>query len=276
MAIGYDLVRRVKAWILFYRDLILSLGFAGFALYKLQRLRMRFFGIRTPYTLCSKYARFRLLCRPNTSDMEVFWQIFVKREYRCLDDVKQPKFILDCGANIGYSAAYFLTRFPEATLTAVEPDPANCAMLETNLARFTGRYRVVRSAIWSEETGLAWEETPYRGGQEWSRMVRRAKPGEVPFIFATTIGCLLSESQEDRISILKIDIERSELALFSANYKEWLDRIDNLTIELHDEECASVFHGAIADQGFTLFHCDELTVCRRSRQGSTRLLANAH
>ena len=85
----------------------------------------------------------------------------------------------------------------------------------------------------------------------------------MPFAFATTIGCLLDESQQDRISILKIDIERSELALFSANYKEWLDRVDNLTIELHDEECASVFHKAIADEGFTVFDSDELTVCRR-------------
>jgi hypothetical protein len=78
-------------------------------------------------------------------------------------------------------------------------------------------------------------------------MVRLARPGEAPFIFATTIGRLLNESQEDRISILKIDIERSELALFSANYKEWLDRVDNLTIELYDEECASIFYKAIAD-----------------------------
>jgi FkbM family methyltransferase len=180
-----------------------------------------------------------------------------------MDDVKQPTFIIDCGANVGYSAAYFLTRFPEATLTAVEPDAANCAILEANLARFTGRYRVVRSVIWSEKTGLSWDETPFLGGREWSRVVRPARAGEVPFAFATTIASLLKESQQQRISILKIDIERSELALFSANYKEWLDRVDNLTIELY-EECASGFHKAIADQEFTVFDCDELTVCRRS------------
>lgn len=271
MAKGIDLVCRAKKRILSYGHLIRCLGFAGFALYKLQMLRLRFFGIRTPFTLCSKRARFRLLCRPDTSDKEVFWQIFVHREYRCLDDVKQPTFILDCGANVGYSAAYFLTRFPEATLTAVEPDAANCAILEANLARFSGRYRVVRSAIWSEKTGLAWDEAPFRGGREWSRVVRPAKPGEVPFAFATTIASLLKESQQDRISILKIDIEKSELALFSANYKEWLDRVDNLTIELHDEECASVFRKAIADQGFTVFDCDELTVCRRATRDSTRV-----
>jgi hypothetical protein len=165
MAIGYDLVRRVRTWILFYRDLILNLGLAGCALYKLQRLRMRFFAIRTSYTLCSKHARFRLLCRPkpamrkcsgrySSRGSTVFGrcqaaQVYsrLRREHRLFDGI-------------------FSDAFPEATLIAVEPDPANCAIPEANLARFTGRYRVVRSAIWSEEAGLAFEGTPYHGGRE--------------------------------------------------------------------------------------------------------------
>ncbi len=144
-----------------YAVLWQRLGFAGFLLYKIQILHRRLFRIRSPFTLRSKYSRFKLLCRPGTSDLAVFWQIFVDREYRCLDQVKQARFILDCGANVGYSAVYFLTRFPEAVLIAVEPDPDNCAMLGANLAGFAGRYRVVRSAIWSRETGLTWDKIQY-------------------------------------------------------------------------------------------------------------------
>src|SRR5260221_1476823 len=117
-----------------YAVLWQRLGFAGFLLYKIQILHRRLFRIRSPLTLRSKYSRFKLLCRPGTSDLAVFWQIFVDREYRCLDQVKQARFILDCGANVGYSAVYFLTRFPEALVIAVEPDPDNCAMLGANLA----------------------------------------------------------------------------------------------------------------------------------------------
>jgi FkbM family methyltransferase len=180
-----------------------------------------------------------------------------------LDTVKRARFILDCGANVGYSSAYFLTRFPEATLIAVEPDPNNCAMLEANLSGFVGRYGVVRSAIWSRETGLMWDPTKSDGGHEWERAVRPVETGEVPMLFATTIEALLNQSREERISILKIDIEKSEIAVFSDNFRGWLDRVDNLVIELHGQECASVFYKAIAGQGFVVSRCDELTVCQR-------------
>jgi FkbM family methyltransferase len=187
-----------------YAALWRNLGGRGFILYKIQVLRRRLFGISSPFTLLSKHSQFRLLCRPDSSDFAVFWQIFVKREYRCLDNIKRARFIVDCGANVGYSAAYFLTRFPDTKLIAVEPDPANCAMLEANLAGFAGRYRVIPSAIWSRETGLIWDETERSDGQEWARVVRPIKAGETPFVIATTIGSLLSQVDAERISILKI------------------------------------------------------------------------
>jgi FkbM family methyltransferase len=240
------------------------LGLTGFFLFAFETLRQTFFPGKKPFGLRSKNARFRLLCRPNTSDFTVFRHVFMKRQYGCLDRVERPKFILDCGANIGYSAAYFLTQFPEAVLTAVEPDADNCAILEANLCPFAGRYRVVRAAIWPHETGLTWDETPYRDGREWARVVRSVKPGEVPLVTGTTISALMRESQAERISILKMDIERSELALFSENFEEWLDKVDNLAIELHDLECASVFNRAIANQDFKITRFGELTICQRS------------
>ena len=51
-------------------------------------------------------------CRAHTSDLGVFRQIFIDREYRCLDDVQEPRLIVDCGANVGYASAYFLARHP--------------------------------------------------------------------------------------------------------------------------------------------------------------------
>ena len=39
--------------------------------------------------------------RPGTSDKLVFHQIFVDREYRCLDHLTNIDTILDCGANVG-------------------------------------------------------------------------------------------------------------------------------------------------------------------------------
>jgi FkbM family methyltransferase len=246
---------------------LIHLGLRGFCLFAFQTLRQTFFPGREPFGLRSKNARFRLLCRPNTSDFTVFRHVFIRRQYGCLDSVQQPTFILDCGANIGYSAAYFLTQFPGAVLTAVEPDADNCAILEANLSPFTGRYRIVRAAIWPHETGLTWDETPYRDGREWARVVRPVKPGEAPLVAGTTIGALMRDSQAERISILKMDIERSEIALFSENFEEWLEKVDTLAIELHDLECTTVFNRAIARQDFKISRFGELTVCQRSGQG---------
>jgi hypothetical protein len=53
----------------------------------------------------------RLWARTRSSDLHVFSQIFVEREYECLN-LFDGDLILDLGANVGYSSAYFLSRYP--------------------------------------------------------------------------------------------------------------------------------------------------------------------
>jgi hypothetical protein len=74
-------------------------------------LRLRIPGV-SPVRLRSKDAAHALLCRPGTSDKWIFDQIFIQREYRSLDDLEEAGLIIDCGANVGNSAAYLLTHFP--------------------------------------------------------------------------------------------------------------------------------------------------------------------
>ena len=50
------------------------------------------------------------------------------------------------------------------------------------------------------------------------------------------------------IDLLKIDIEGSENGLFSLGTERWLDRVRNLCIELHGEECERAFRSAM--QGY--------------------------
>src|SRR5271156_5052624 len=102
-----------------------------------------------PYRLRSRYLDYPVWVRPETSDRHVFQQIFRNREYRCLDHVKRAELVIDCGANVGYSAAYMLSRFQDAFVIAVEPDLRNFEAMIRNLSPYAGRFRAVNSGVWS-------------------------------------------------------------------------------------------------------------------------------
>lgn len=179
-----------------------------------------------------------------------------------MDQLKNARLIIHCGANVGYSSAYFLTRFPTSFVIAIEPDIDNFDLLRTNLAPYGDRCRLVNCAVWSKPTGLVFVESTLKGAA-CSRRVREARGDEKPAMIATDIEQLLKESGCDRISILKIDIEGSEMEIFSANHSEWLPHVDHLVIELHSDECAVAFQKAITTEPFVLSSCEELVVCKR-------------
>ncbi|WP_017654007.1 FkbM family methyltransferase [Fortiea contorta] len=218
-----------------------------------------------PYTLMSKNAKYPLMCRPDTSDKNVFEQIFIETEYSCLDNLSDVDLVIDCGANVGYSSAYFLTRFPKCKVICVEPDLSNFTLLEKNLAPYKERVKLIRSGIWSHTADLKILETPYRDGREWTVQVRECNQGEVPEMRATDVGTLLKESGQNRISILKMDVEGAEAVVFSKNYESWLSCVDNMVIELHDDsffgKASDIVLNAISSfKSFNISTSGELTV----------------
>ena len=95
--------------------------------------------------------------RLGSSDPFVLDQIFVQREYSPLDEITpQPKSMIDCGANIGLSAFYFLNRYPGLRVVVVEPDPENLQICERNLSPFAERVHFVRAGVWSRRSGLVY------------------------------------------------------------------------------------------------------------------------
>ena len=241
-----------------------SLGAIQTAAYVAQKLRARRASAQ-PYRLRSKHARHPLWCRPGTTDELVFDQIFIEREYSCLDGLPGAGLIIDCGANVGYSSAYLLTRFPGSTVIAVEPDPVTFATLEANLAPYGSRASAILSGVWSHETGLVIEEAPYRGGGAWATQVRECRPGEAAQMRAVDVGSLIRGSGFDRVSLLKVDIEGAEAIVFGAGCEEWLPLVDAIVIELHDDsafgDAPRVFMDAISGRGFAIGTSGELTVC---------------
>ena len=233
-----------------------SLGVTSLARRQIQK---RFGNLSSPCTLTSKILKYPVYARLCTSDVFVFDQIFVELQYRPLDAIEDPELIIDCGANVGYSSAYFLSRFPTSTVIAIEPDVANFAVLEKNIAPYGRRCIPLLGAVWPKDELLI-ASKPSRTNSEWEITVSPSKLGGTK---AYAIPNLIAMSNKNRVSILKIDIEGAEYELFRAN-TDWLGQTDNIAIELHGKKCETTFLTAIKNQNFAVSRSGELTICRRS------------
>ena len=210
------------------------------------------------FSLTSPHATHPVWCRPDTSDITVFYQIFGHREYRCLDHVQNPKLIIDCGANVGYSAAYFLSRFPGVKLIAIEPDRYNYATLRDNLSPYEN-WEAINSGVWVKSTGLVMSESGSGSGEEWGRQVREARHGEIAQMTAVNMADVIGDQ---RVGILKIDIEGAEDLIFQSHVP-WLSQIDNVTIEIHSQWGAREIPKILGSHGFSVSKCDEVLVGTR-------------
>jgi len=219
-------------------------------------------GYRTG-TLRTNQLQFSVLFRYNSSDINVFSQIFVADEYHPLNILQNVKSIIDCGAYVGYSSAYFLSRFPEAHVIAVEPDKKNYRLLKQNLEPYGRRVKAINAAVWRSKTGLKVSERDIGEEGEWATTVRECREGEQPDLEAVDIETLLNQSNSDKIDILKIDIEGAESVLFSGNVNRWVNRVRTFAIELHNEECRQVFHRALGSEIFSFSSSGEITIAQR-------------
>jgi len=189
-----------------------------------------------------------LYLRAGTSDVNVFEQIFVNREY----DFKLPNdpgLIIDGGANIGLASIIFANKFPEAEIVAVEPDLSNFGILKQNV-RYYKNIRINRSAIWNKNCYLKAEDLK---AEKWMIVVKEADKEDPVSFKSLTIDTLLEISKQNSIILLKLDVEGAEKEIFSSDCHTWLKKIDMMIIELHDrliQDCTKTFNKAIEPYGY--------------------------
>jgi FkbM family methyltransferase len=232
-------------------------------------LQVAFWDRRDGLKVQPKGIKYPVLIRSNSSDIDVFWQIFVDGEYACLNNLSNADLIIDAGANVGYSSVYFLSNFPNCRVIAIEPDGENFASLQKNLAPYGERAQALNCGIWSKSAELAIEDATYRDGRDWTRQVRECEDGESGDIRAVTIGELLHDSGRRKLSLLKMDIEGAEAVVFAdPSCQLWLTQTEAIAIELHDDSgfgpASDLFHAAIREQHYQISHSGELTICRRA------------
>ncbi len=189
--------------------------------------------------------------RFGNTDIAVFEQIFLKREYDLDIPPDEIRVIVDCGAYIGLSALYFRKKFPNATVLAVEADAENHALLCENV-RADPDIVPIHAAIWHEPTVLEFDGT---SDKHWGKraIAVAGSRTELPDRTTRTVSTVTIDELMDRyglagIDILKLDVEGAEREVLN-NCDTWIGKVGMLVAELHDRfapGCAEAFEHAAA------------------------------
>jgi FkbM family methyltransferase len=172
--------------------------------------------------------------RLDSSDVPTFRQVFVKDEYGFETD-RPPRTIVDAGANIGLASILFANRYPGARIVAIEPEAANFALLQANVAPYPAIIPV-QAALWCTDGEIDLLDP---GLGHWGYMI---DPPESPEhgparvchrVRALTVERVIDEFGLGRLDLLKVDIEGAEREVFS-DTSRWIDRVDAIIVEEHD------------------------------------------
>ncbi len=193
----------------------------------------RFISSQGGFTLYRSDRDLGLFIREDSTDALVFQQIFILGDYRKLNRRSDVKVIIDAGAYVGYSAIYFAELYPHAFIYALEPEESNFQALQKNTRNYPN-ILPIQAALWHSDGTL--EVRDGEAGQ-WSCTVHESQdPPNNRRIASISLQTLIAQYRLEKVDILKIDIEGSEVQVFDPNYcHEWLPQVQTLSIELHDQ-----------------------------------------
>jgi len=205
-----------------------------------------------------------VVLRARTSDVLVAVQILLLDELPLSALGDDAGLVIDAGANIGLSALTFAHRWPAARIVCLEVDDANLELLCRNTAGCAG-IRVLRAGLWRRSARLRLANP---GAPSWAIRVEEDELGPIE---ALGVDDLLADSGAARIDVLKVDIEGSEAEVFGPESGAWLDRVDQVMVELHENfrpGSGDAIRTTLQRAGFTLSRSGEYLIGTRPASAS--------
>jgi FkbM family methyltransferase len=169
----------------------------------------------------------------NILDYGLAYELWVNPSYAI--DHPRPssvRNIIDIGTNNGMSALYFRSRFPDATIHCVEPNPACVAHIHRQsdvIENICVHQKVMAD---SNETKEFFIDTTSSVSSSLLRRNRRQQSHQIP---STRLNTLIDNVQGMHADIVKFDIEGSEGLVFTDGVD--YTRINTLVGELHYDLC---------------------------------------
>jgi FkbM family methyltransferase len=163
-------------------------------------------------------------------DSHALWScidVLVYRRWNDFISSKKAPAILDCGANVGISVLNYKRMYPDARITAFEPDPAIVKVLKRNLgANGAADVKVVEAAVWTQPGTTKF----FTEGADGSRIVTGKPESSDRTVVVETVD--LADYISEPIDLIKMDIEGAEFDVIR-RIQPQLHLVSNLVIECH-------------------------------------------
>jgi FkbM family methyltransferase len=215
---------------------------------------------RSLVSISFRNLQYPFFIRQGTIDVTTVINNVIREEYGKFQPASEPQWMIDAGAYIGDTTAYFLSRFPYLKVIALEPHIKNYEIACKNLTPYGERVVLLNKGLWSRDQKATF-------GGAYSGASIRDKGWEINCISLPTI---LDQFSIPRINILKMDIEGAEEAIFSSSPEGWLDRIDLLIIELHGQKIMEVVLNTLRKYHFSMKKFRSVFYCTPSHEGGIR------
>lgn len=184
---------------------------------------------------------------PDAASFLASWEEIYDREiYRFIPSSESPR-IIDCGANVGVSCLYFKENYPNARITAFEPDSKIFSYLRENLAGVkTADIELIEKGVWSSETVLRFQSEGADAG-------RIDETNETNTVKISTVR--LRDYLNEPVDLLKMDIEGAETNVI-LDIAPALGNVRNLFVEYHSfvaqPQLLGILTSCLIEAGFRL------------------------
>jgi len=159
--------------------------------------------------------------------------------YNCIVNRDDVRVVFDVGANIGDITLAAARSFPNAHIYSFEPVSATYRMLCENIKNYSERISPHNFGFFNVSKRLDIHITSFHGASSILDQSLNHKSAH-PHIRETgtesvqvfTLDSFMADKSIDRIDIMKIDVEGTELEVIEGGRETFRNKVDNLFIEL--------------------------------------------